>query len=122
MSARALVNAVGALSIVALLGAPVAAQDSSDPIKLTLHDWTGQLVTTQIMGEVLKQAGYTIEYVPADYLAQFAGLKTGDLHVAMEVWATTGQEALTRPSPAAASRISARPACRRSRNGGTRPT
>ena len=94
MSARTLVNVVGALSIAALLGQPASAQESSDPIKLTLNDWTGQLVSTQIMGEVLKQAGYTIEYVPADYLAQFAGLKTGDLHLAMEIWATTGQEAL----------------------------
>ena len=46
------------------------------------------------MGEVLKKAGYNIEYVQADYLAQFAGLKTGDLTLAMEIWATTGQEAL----------------------------
>jgi glycine betaine/proline transport system substrate-binding protein len=46
------------------------------------------------MGSVLEKAGYAVEYVPADYLAQFAGLKTGDLHVAMEIWATTGQEAL----------------------------
>jgi glycine betaine/proline transport system substrate-binding protein len=70
------------------------AVESKDPIKLTLHDWTGQLITTRIMGEVLQKAGYTVEYVPADYLAQFVGLKTGDLHVAMEIWATTGQEAL----------------------------
>ena len=60
--------------------APAAAQESTDPIKLTLHDWTGQLITTHIMGEVLKQAGYNIEYVQADYLAQFAGLETGDLN------------------------------------------
>ena len=46
------------------------------------------------MGEVLKKAGDTVEYVVADYLAQFAGLKTGDLDLAMEIWATTGQEAL----------------------------
>ena len=46
---------------------------SQDPIKLTLHDWTGQLITTRIMGEVLKKAGYNVEYVQADYLAQFAG-------------------------------------------------
>ena len=68
--------------------------ESKDPIKLTLHDWTGQLITTQLMGEVLKKAGYNVDYVQADYLAQFAGLKTGDLDVAMEIWATTGQEAL----------------------------
>ena len=30
----------------------------------------------------------------ADYIAQFAGLKTGDLHVAMEIWETTGRDAM----------------------------
>jgi glycine betaine/proline transport system substrate-binding protein len=35
-----------------------------------------------------------VEYVQADYLAQFAGLETGDLHVAMEIWETTGREAM----------------------------
>ena len=68
--------------------------ESSDPIKLTLHDWTGQLITTQLMGEVLQKAGYTVDYVQADYIAQFAGLKTGDLHVAMEMWETTGRDAM----------------------------
>jgi glycine betaine/proline transport system substrate-binding protein len=76
------------------LALPAAAQESTDPIKLTLHDWTGQLITTQLMGEVLKKAGYNVEYVQADYLAQFAGLETGDLHVAMEIWETTGREAM----------------------------
>nr|WP_306266958.1 ABC transporter substrate-binding protein [Pararhizobium sp. IMCC3301] len=83
---------VGALSLAAM---PALAQvESTDPIKLTLHDWTGQLLTTNIMGEVLKKAGYNIDYVQADYIAQFAGLKTGDLHVAMEIWETTGREAM----------------------------
>ena len=68
--------------------------ESSDPIKLTLHDWTGQLVTTNIMAEVLKSAGYNVDLVQADYIAQFAGLKTGDLHVAMEMWETTGRDAM----------------------------
>ncbi len=84
-----------ALTLGALWGLPAGAEvESRDPIKLTLHDWTGQLITTQIMGEVLKKAGYNIEYVQADYIAQFAGLKTGDLHVAMEMWETTGREAM----------------------------
>lgn len=68
--------------------------DSTDPIKLTLHDWTGQLITTNIMAEVLKTAGNNVELVQADYIAQFAGLKTGDLHVAMEMWETTGRDAM----------------------------
>lgn len=72
----------------------VAEVESTDPIKITLHDWSGQLINTQIMGAILEEAGYNIEYVQADYIAQFAGLKTGDLTLAMEIWATTGQEAL----------------------------
>ena len=75
-------------------GPALADAESQDPIKITLHDWTGQFITSKIMGEVLKKAGYNVEYVQADYLAQFAGLKTGDLTLAMEIWATTGQEAL----------------------------
>jgi glycine betaine/proline transport system substrate-binding protein len=83
------------LGLVACLATSTAmAQESPDPIKLTLHDWTGQLITTQLMGEVLKKAGYNVEYVQADYLAQFAGLETGDLTVAMEIWETTGREAM----------------------------
>lgn len=75
-------------------GGALAQVESSDPIRLTLHDWTGQLITTNIMAAVLEEAGYTVELVQADYLAQFAGLKTGDLHVAMEMWETTGREAM----------------------------
>jgi glycine betaine/proline transport system substrate-binding protein len=88
-------TAAGAIVLSAALSlTPTKAQESTDPIKLTLHDWTGQLITTEIMGEVLKKAGYSVEYVQADYLAQFAGLKTGDLHVAMEMWETTGRDAM----------------------------
>jgi len=83
-----------AVAGISLAGAAFAEAESQDPIKLTLHDWTGQLLTTTIMGKVLANAGYNVEYVQADYIAQFAGLKTGDLHVAMEIWETTGREAM----------------------------
>jgi len=84
----------GALASLLLGGVAMADVESQDPIRLTLHDWSGQLINTQIMGAVLEEAGYNVELVQADYIAQFAGLKTGDLTVAMEIWATTGQEAL----------------------------
>ena len=63
-----------------------AAVESKDPIKLTIHDWTGQYITTHIMGAVLDEMGYNVEYVQADFHAQFAGLEVGDLHIAMEIW------------------------------------
>ena len=90
---RSVTTAMTVVSLLAL-GAPALAEDSKDPIKMTLHDWTGQLITTRLMGEALKNAGLNVEYVQADYLAQFAGLKTGDLDVAMEIWATTGKDAM----------------------------
>ncbi len=94
-SLRGALSAILIASAVGLVALPASAEvESRDPIKLTLHDWTGQLITTQLMGEVLKKAGYNIEYVQADYIAQFAGLKTGDLHVAMEIWETTGRDAM----------------------------
>ncbi len=85
---------MGAVAGVLIASAAMAQVESTDPIKLTLHDWSGQLINTQIMGAILEEAGYNVEYVQADYIAQFAGLKTGDLDLAMEIWATTGQEAL----------------------------
>lgn len=72
----------------------MAAPESTDPIKIALHDWTGQLITSQLIGEVLKKAGYNVEFIVADYLAQFPGLETGDLTLTMEIWETTGREAM----------------------------
>lgn len=86
--------AAGALACAAIAPAAAQAPESDEPIILTLHDWTGQYITTTIMGEVLTSMGYNVEYVQADYLAQFAGIETGDLTIAMELWDTTAAEAL----------------------------
>lgn len=75
-------------------GTALAEVESQDPIKITTHDWSGDVISATVMSEVLKKAGYNTELVQADYLAQFAGLKTGDLDLAMEIWATTGKDAL----------------------------
>ncbi len=92
---RALTGIVaGVFATTAMATIAAADVESTDPIKLTLHDWSGQLINTQIMGAILEEPGYNVKYVQADYIAQFAGLKTGDLTLAMEIWATTGQEAL----------------------------
>lgn len=90
---------VALLSLSFFLTSNSSAVESQDPIKLTLHDWTGQHITTNIMAEVLKEAGYNIELIQADYIAQFAGLQTGDLHVAMEMWETTGRDAIDEYTP-----------------------
>ena len=87
--------AAAAIAVLAI-GTPAAAAapESKDPIILTIHDWTGQYITTHIMGRVLEKMGYNVDYQQADYIAQFAGLESGDLHIAMEMWETTGKQAL----------------------------
>ena len=89
------ISAAALIAGLSLAGSATAqVPESQDPIKLTLHDWTGQYITTEIMGRVLQSMGYNVEYVQADYIAQFAGLEAGDLHVAMEMWETTGKDAM----------------------------
>ena len=86
----------GALAATVAFSAPADAgvPESKDPIILTIHDWTGQYITTHIMGRVLEEIGYNVKYQQADYIAQFAGLESGDLHIAMEMWETTGKQAM----------------------------
>ncbi len=88
--------AVLALAVATAISLPAraAVPESKDPIILTIHDWTGQYITTHIMGRVLEEMGYNVKYQQADYIAQFAGLESGDLHVAMEMWETTGKQAM----------------------------
>jgi len=96
MNNRCKLMAAGALAASAAFApqTPADVPESSDPIILTIHDWTGQYITTHIMGRVLEEMGYNVEYQQADYIAQFAGLESGDLHVAMEMWETTGKQAM----------------------------
>ncbi len=37
--------------------------ESNDPIKVIMNDWTGQLFSTEIVGGLLQEMGYNIEYV-----------------------------------------------------------
>lgn len=94
MKKTLLASAALTLSLAVFAGAGFAEVESQDPIKITTHDWSGDVISATVMSEVLKKAGYNVELVQADYLAQFAGLKTGDLDLAMEIWATTGKDAL----------------------------
>ena len=63
-----------------------ASADSSDPIKIAVNDWTGQHISAHITGSLLQKAGYSIEYVSAGAVPQFAGIAQGDLHMQPEVW------------------------------------
>ena len=71
----------------AALMAPAAiAQESSDPIIIVQNNWTSQLVLSNVVGLVLEDMGYNVEYAPSDSQLQFAAIANGDMHFQIEAW------------------------------------
>jgi glycine betaine/proline transport system substrate-binding protein len=74
------------LAVLALLvaGPSIAFKpNSNDPIKIPIMQSSDFDFIGTVYGEVLKEAGYRVEYINADYTATFSGVKAGDLHVTM---------------------------------------
>ena len=96
--ARRVLAGVGLTALLAFGGAyaPTAAAvpESKDPIKLVMMGYSGDNIIMLIYGKLLVKLGYTVEWTPADYLGQFAGLETGDLHIGSPGWDTTAKAAL----------------------------
>lgn len=81
------------LSALAVSAVAVSAQAAElgatdEPIKLALNEWTGQHVTTHVAGEMLKAAGYQVEYVTAGMMNQFQAIADGDIHATLEIWSS----------------------------------
>jgi glycine betaine/proline transport system substrate-binding protein len=72
-----------------LAGVAAAEVESTDPIKFTQGDWTTIQLNTEIATRILQKLGYNTEMVPTEYLAQLEAVKSGDVHMAMEIWFTT---------------------------------
>ncbi|MDJ0610452.1 MAG: ABC transporter substrate-binding protein [Kiloniellales bacterium] len=69
------------------LGAAVSAKaDSSDPIKIPIHNWSSQIVGANIVGKILNEAGYEAEYIPADSQVVYTSMCEGDIDLVHEVW------------------------------------
>ena len=77
-------------AVAALAGAVHAADmgATDEPIKLAINEWTGQHVTTHVAGEMLKAAGYQVEYVTAGMMNQFQAIADGDIHATLEIWSS----------------------------------
>ncbi len=78
-----------ALVAAAMLIAPAQAAElgaKDDPIKIPINEWTGQHLSSHILGQLLVKMGYKAEYVTAGGVPQFAAIAQGDLHVQPETW------------------------------------
>ena len=81
-----LTRAAAGSALALLLSSGIAHADSSDPIKIAINEWTGQHISAHIAGSVLEKAGYSVEYVTAGAVPQFAAISQGNLHLQPEVW------------------------------------
>ncbi len=75
-----------ASAVLSLGLAGTAMADSDETIKIPINEWTGQHVSAHILGNLFEKAGYSVEFVTAGAVPQFAAIAQGDLHVQPETW------------------------------------
>lgn len=66
------------------VGAGAAQQP--DVIRIPLHDWSSQLVSAEVVGAVLTEAGFPVEYVPIDSQEVYQAMCDGEIEFVHEVW------------------------------------
>src|SRR5262245_16443550 len=78
------------------------AEDSADPIKIIMNNWSSQVVFANVIGQLLEQQGKTVEYVPSDTQLQYTALANGDMDFQIEVWEGSQAEAFDKAVAAGA--------------------
>ena len=62
------------------------AEDSSDPIVIPIHNWSSQIVMSNVVGQIMESMGNNVEYVTTDSQAVYESVRTGDVTLELEVW------------------------------------
>ncbi len=82
-------NLLKGVAVAALMLAPGAAMaevESDEPIIIVQNNWTSQLVLSYVVGKVLEDMGYTVEYAPSDSQLQFQAMADNDMDFQVEAW------------------------------------
>lgn len=69
-----------------LAGSCAWAEDSSDPIVIPTHNWSSQIVMSNIVGQIFETMGNSVEYVSTDSQAVYEAIRLGDVALEVEVW------------------------------------
>jgi glycine betaine/proline transport system substrate-binding protein len=59
---------------------------ASGVIRIPLHDWSSQLVSAEVVGGILTEAGFSVEYVPFDSQEVYQAMCDGNIDLVQEVW------------------------------------
>lgn len=87
------------MAVLAAIAAPAGAAELGavdTPIKLAINEWTGQHLTTYIIGHALQEAGYKVDYVTAGYQNMWQAVADGEIDAALEVWGSNVTEQYNR--------------------------
>ena len=63
-----------------------ALADSDDPIIIPIHNWSSQIVMSNVVGQIFETMGLHVEYVTTDSQAVYESMRLGDVTLEMEVW------------------------------------
>lgn len=77
-----------------LLGGQAGAAER--PVRVAVHDWTGQRITAALAGRLIEAAGHRVAYVAVDYLDALPAIARGEVDVATEQWDSTAHEAMAK--------------------------
>ena len=72
--------------VLALAPFAASAADSSDPIVIPIHNWSSQIVMSNVVGQIFEQMGNNVEYVTTDSQAVYESVRLGDVTLELEVW------------------------------------
>ncbi|KNG93520.1 ABC transporter substrate-binding protein [Pseudaestuariivita atlantica] len=81
-------KALKTLIAASMLAAPAAAfaEDSSDPIIIPIHNWSSQIVMSNVVGQMFEEMGNSVEYITTDSQAVYESVRLGDVTLELEVW------------------------------------
>ena len=65
---------------------PAMAADSDDPIIIPIHNWSSQIVMSNVVGQMYEEMGLNVEYVTTDSQAVYESIRLGDVTLELEVW------------------------------------
>jgi ABC-type proline/glycine betaine transport system substrate-binding protein len=60
--------------------------ESQDPIVIGKLDWTGQEITAEIAGEILRRMGYKVQFVQTTQVPLFQAVADGQITAYLENW------------------------------------
>jgi glycine betaine/proline transport system substrate-binding protein len=62
------------------------ASDSDEPIIIPIHNWSSQIVMSNVVGQIFETMGNNVEFVTTDSQAVYESVRLGDVTLELEVW------------------------------------